>query len=183
VKVELIRRLNMTGLTNIEATSFVSPKWVPQMADHTEVLQTMEWAEGISYPVLCPNLRGFETALAAGAKEVAVFAAASESFAKKNTNGTIDEVRAPGGGGAIGESMVRAAHASYGCVVCGVWGGVCILIYSYTYIRCYPSSFSSLLFLRCLHGSFRSSRPRRRRGSPCAGTWKEGGGGGVGGGG
>lgn len=92
MKVELIRLLNRTGLKNIEATSFVSPKWVPQMGDHAEVMGTMEWAAGVSYPVLTPNMKGFEGALQAGAKEVAVFGAASDAFSRKNTNGGIEEV-------------------------------------------------------------------------------------------
>jgi hypothetical protein len=70
VKIELINRLSKTGLKTIEATSFVSAKWVPQMGDNTEVLRGIEKVEGISYPVLTPNLKGFEAALAAGAKEV-----------------------------------------------------------------------------------------------------------------
>lgn len=70
VKIELINRLSKTGLKTIEATSFVSAKWVPQMADNQEVLRGIEKHEGISYPVLTPNLKGFEAALEAGAKEV-----------------------------------------------------------------------------------------------------------------
>ncbi|MCL2887643.1 MAG: hydroxymethylglutaryl-CoA lyase, partial [Betaproteobacteria bacterium] len=87
-KVELIRRLVGAGLKTIEATSFVSPKWVPQMGDNAEVLRRVlaAPAPGVDYPVLAPNLKGFEAALAAGAKEVAVFGAASESFSRKNIN-------------------------------------------------------------------------------------------------
>lgn len=70
VKIELINRLSKTGLKNIEATSFVSAKWVPQMGDNTEVLKGIIKHEGISYPVLTPNLKGFESALEAGAQEV-----------------------------------------------------------------------------------------------------------------
>jgi hydroxymethylglutaryl-CoA lyase len=91
VKIELINRLSKTGLQTIEATSFVSAKWVPQMGDNAEVLQGIDKVEGISYPVLTPNLKGFESALASGAKEVAVFGAASESFTKKNVNCSIAE--------------------------------------------------------------------------------------------
>ncbi|MBN8442041.1 MAG: hydroxymethylglutaryl-CoA lyase [Thauera sp.] len=93
VKVELIRRLEHSGLKTIEATSFVSPKWVPQMGDNTEVLTRVlaQPAPGVDYPVLTPNLKGFEGALAAGAKEVAVFGAASESFSQKNINCSIAE--------------------------------------------------------------------------------------------
>jgi hydroxymethylglutaryl-CoA lyase len=91
VKVELIERLADAGLPAVEATAFVSPKWVPQMADHTEVLERVRRKPGVSYPVLTPNLRGFEAARAAGATEVAVFGAASEAFSKKNINCSIAE--------------------------------------------------------------------------------------------
>ena len=92
-KVELVRRLEAAGLKAIETTSFVSPKWVPQMGDNTEVLgRVLAGAvAGVSYPVLTPNLKGFEAALAAGATEVAVFGAASESFSRKNINCSIAE--------------------------------------------------------------------------------------------
>ena len=91
VKIELIERLADAGLPAVEATAFVSPKWIPQMADHTEVLERIRRKPGVAYPVLAPNLRGFESARAAGAKEVAVFGAASEAFSKKNINCSIDE--------------------------------------------------------------------------------------------
>ena len=91
VKVELIERLADAGLPAVEATAFVSPKWIPQMADHTEVLERIRRKPGVSYPVLTPNLKGFEAARAAGATEVAIFGAASESFSKKNINCSIDE--------------------------------------------------------------------------------------------
>lgn len=91
VKLELIDRLGAAGLTAIEATAFVSPKWTPQMADQAEVLAGIARRPGVAYPVLTPNLKGFEAALAAGAEEVAVFAAASESFSAKNINCTIAE--------------------------------------------------------------------------------------------
>jgi hydroxymethylglutaryl-CoA lyase len=91
VKLELIDRLADAGLPAVEATAFVSPKWIPQMADHTEVLERLRRKPGVSYPVLTPNLKGFEAARAAGAKEVAVFGAASEAFSKKNINCSIDE--------------------------------------------------------------------------------------------
>ena len=90
-KVELIARLGAAGLQAIEATSFVSPRWVPQMGDAADVMARIERLPGVSYPVLTPNLQGFEAALAAGAGEVAVFAAASESFSRKNINCTIAE--------------------------------------------------------------------------------------------
>jgi hydroxymethylglutaryl-CoA lyase len=90
-KVELIRRLGEAGLKSIEATAFVSPKWVPQMADAAAVMQAIERREGVAYPVLVPNMKGFEAALAAGAREIAVFAAASEAFSQKNINCSIAE--------------------------------------------------------------------------------------------
>ena len=90
-KIELIGRLADCGLTSIEATAFVSPKWVPQMADASEVMQGIERRAGVAYPVLAPNQKGLEAALAAGASEVAVFAAASEAFSQKNINCTIKE--------------------------------------------------------------------------------------------
>src|SRR5215470_9360202 len=91
IKVELIERLADAGLPAVEATAFVSPKWIPQMADHTEVLERIRRKPGVSYPVLTPNLKGFESAKAAGATEVAVFGAASEAFSKKNINCSIAE--------------------------------------------------------------------------------------------
>jgi len=90
-KLELIARLADAGLRAIESASFVSPKWVPQMADHGDLMQRLVRRPGVSYPVLTPNLKGFEAALAAGATEVAVFAAASESFSQKNINCSIAE--------------------------------------------------------------------------------------------
>ena len=91
VKIELIDRLSAAGLPCIEATSFVSPKWVPQMADNSAVLQGISRRPGSTYPVLTPNLQGFDSAMQAGATEVAVFAAASESFSRKNINCSIAE--------------------------------------------------------------------------------------------
>lgn len=91
IKIELIRRLAAAGIDTIEAGSFVSPKWVPQMADTNEVLAALDLHGTINYPVLTPNQYGFEQALAAGVKEVAVFAAASESFSQKNINCSISE--------------------------------------------------------------------------------------------
>jgi hydroxymethylglutaryl-CoA lyase len=91
VKLELIERLADAGLQSVEATAFVSPKWVPQMADHTEVLERIRRKPGVSYPVLTPNLKGFEAARAAGAAEVAIFGAASEAFSRRNINCSIAE--------------------------------------------------------------------------------------------
>jgi len=90
-KIELIDRLSRTGLRTIEATSFVSPKWVPQLADAAEVFAGIARRPGIAYPVLVPNLQGYERAVAAGAEEVAVFTAASDAFNRRNTNAGIDE--------------------------------------------------------------------------------------------
>ncbi|MDX1527503.1 MAG: hydroxymethylglutaryl-CoA lyase [Gammaproteobacteria bacterium] len=91
VKIEFINRLSATGLKSIEATAFVSPRWVPQMADNADVMAGIRRGQGISYPVLVPNMKGFEAALNADCDEVAVFAAASESFSRKNINCSIDE--------------------------------------------------------------------------------------------
>ncbi|MCL4136814.1 UNVERIFIED_CONTAM: hypothetical protein GTU68_000143 [Idotea baltica] len=91
VKVEFINKLSETGLLSIEATSFVSAKWVPQMGDHSEVLAGILKKKGVSYPVLTPNLRGFKAAVESGADEVAIFGAASETFSQKNINCSIDE--------------------------------------------------------------------------------------------
>ena len=88
-KVELVDRLSRTGLRSIEATAFVSPKWVPQMADAAEVLAGIERMAGIAYPVLVPNEQGYARAREAGADEVAVFTAASEAFNLRNTNASI----------------------------------------------------------------------------------------------
>ena len=90
-KVEFINRLSDTGLSVIEATSFVSPKWVPQLADADEVMARITRKTDVSYPVLVPNIKGLERAFAAGVKEIAVFSAASEAFSQKNTNCSIDE--------------------------------------------------------------------------------------------
>ena len=88
-KVALIDLLSATGLRSIETTSFVSPKWVPQMGDNAQVMAGIARRAGVTYPVLAPNVKGFEAALAAGATEVAVFGAASESFSQKNINCSI----------------------------------------------------------------------------------------------
>lgn len=92
-KLELIHRLERAGLKQIESAAFVSPKWVPQMADHGEVMREVMRTRktGVGYPVLVPNLKGFEAALAAGVEEIAIFAAASEAFSQKNINCSISE--------------------------------------------------------------------------------------------
>ena len=91
IKIALIDRLSDAGFPAVEATAFVSPKWVPQMADAAAVMAGIKRKEGVRYPVLTPNLKGFEAALAANADEVAVFVAASETFSKKNINCSIAE--------------------------------------------------------------------------------------------
>ena len=91
VKIALIERLAAAGVPVVEATSFVSAKWVPQMGDNSEVLRGIRRQDGVSYPVLTPNLQGFDAAVEAGAQEVAIFAAASEAFSQKNINCSIAE--------------------------------------------------------------------------------------------
>ncbi|BBB26625.1 hydroxymethylglutaryl-CoA lyase [Amphritea japonica] len=91
IKVELINQLSDTGLTHIEAASFVSPKWVPQMGDASAVMAGITRKQGITYSALTPNVKGLEGAIAAGADEVAVFGAASEAFTQKNINCSIKE--------------------------------------------------------------------------------------------
>jgi hydroxymethylglutaryl-CoA lyase len=90
-KVEFINRLSQTGLKTIEATSFVSPKWIPQLADAEEVFTRIKKEPGVSYPVLVPNEKGMRRALEVGAKEVSIFTAASETFNRKNTHASIAE--------------------------------------------------------------------------------------------
>lgn len=90
IKVDLIKMLVSSGLSVVEATSFVSPKWVPQLADANVVMDAIRNVAGARFPVLTPNLKGFEAAVAAGAREVAVFASASESFSKSNINCSIE---------------------------------------------------------------------------------------------
>ena len=91
VKVALVDMLSDAGFPAVEATAFVSPKWVPQMADAADVMARIARKAGVRYPVLTPNLKGFDAALAAGADEVAVFVAATESFSQKNINCSIAE--------------------------------------------------------------------------------------------
>ncbi|MGB4876208.1 MAG: hydroxymethylglutaryl-CoA lyase [Candidatus Competibacter sp.] len=90
-KAALIDRLGRAGLKVIEAASFVSPKWVPQMADGAAVLAAIQKLPAVAYPALAPNLRGFNAAVAAGAREVAVFGSASEAFSQKNINCSVAE--------------------------------------------------------------------------------------------
>ena len=90
-KVELIDRLSACGFPVVEATSFVSPKWIPQLADAAEVFSAIQRLPGVSYPVLVPNEKGYDRAREVGAQEVAVFTAASETFNLKNINAGIDE--------------------------------------------------------------------------------------------
>lgn len=90
-RIALVERLANCGVPVVEAGSFVSPKWVPQMADTESVMQGLKRLPGTRYPVLVPNMTGYERAIAAGATEIAVFAAASESFSQRNTNCSIRE--------------------------------------------------------------------------------------------
>jgi hydroxymethylglutaryl-CoA lyase len=118
VKVDFINRLSDTGLSVVEATSFVSAKWVPQMGDNADVMARISRKAGVSYPVLTPNLKGFESALDAGATEVAIFAAASDAFSMKNINCNVMEsferFRPVCEAAAVAGVRVR------GCVLCGV---------------------------------------------------------------
>jgi hydroxymethylglutaryl-CoA lyase len=91
IKIDFINRLATTGLKTIEATSFVAPTWVPQLADASEVLQSINHPHGISFPVLVPNQQGLAKAIAAGATSVSVFTTASEKFSQKNTNCSVAE--------------------------------------------------------------------------------------------
>ena len=91
VKVGLIDRLTDAGLPVVEATSFVSPKWIPQLADAPEVLAKIRRKPGVSYPVLVPNRKGLDGAIASGCDEIVIFGAATEAFSKRNTNCTIAE--------------------------------------------------------------------------------------------
>ncbi len=91
IKIELVHRLQAAGLTEIEVTSFVSPKWVPQMGDSTEVMAGIRRKPGVRYSVLTPNLKGFEAALLSRPDEIVVFGAASEAFSQKNINCSIAE--------------------------------------------------------------------------------------------
>jgi hydroxymethylglutaryl-CoA lyase len=91
VKAEFLGRLAAAGLGVLEATSFVHPKWVPQLADAAELLARLDRVAGVDYPVLVPNERGLDRALAAGARHVAIFASATESFARRNLNRSLDE--------------------------------------------------------------------------------------------
>ncbi|EME57571.1 hydroxymethylglutaryl-CoA lyase [Amycolatopsis decaplanina] len=91
VKLEFLGKLADSGLTTLEATSFVSPKWVPQLADAEQLLAGLDKREGVRYPVLVPNERGLDRALEAGVSHIAIFASATETFAKKNLNSTVDD--------------------------------------------------------------------------------------------
>lgn len=91
VKVQLVHDLVDAGLRSVEVTAFVSPKWVPQLGDASAVMSAVQKKRGVSYPVLVPNVKGFKAALAAGAEEVAVFAAATETFSQKNVNCSIQQ--------------------------------------------------------------------------------------------
>jgi hydroxymethylglutaryl-CoA lyase len=107
IKIEFIDRLSEAGLAVIEATSFVSARWVPQLADADELMARLRRRPGVRYPVLVPNQRGFERAISAGADELAIFVSATESFAKQNLGTTLDgaiEMAAP----VVAAARVRA---------------------------------------------------------------------------
>jgi isopropylmalate/homocitrate/citramalate synthase len=91
VKIDFINQLSVTGLPVIETTSFVSPKWIPQLADNSEVFKGIEKIANVSYPALVPNIQGLESAIASGVKEIAVFTTPSEQFSLKNTNCSVAE--------------------------------------------------------------------------------------------
>ncbi len=91
VKIDFINQLSVTGLPVIETTSFVSPKWIPQLADNSEVFKGIEKIANVSYPALVPNIQGLESAIASGVKEIAVFTTPSEQFSLKNTNCSVTE--------------------------------------------------------------------------------------------
>jgi hydroxymethylglutaryl-CoA lyase len=118
VKIALIEKLADAGLSVVEAGAFVSPKWVPQMADSAAVLRGVRRKPGVSYPVLVPNMQGFEAAKAAGAETVAIFAAASETFSRRNTNCSIEE--SFGRFAPVAEAAKRAGIAVRGYVSCVV---------------------------------------------------------------
>jgi hydroxymethylglutaryl-CoA lyase len=111
-KAEFISRLVAAGLRTVEATSFVSPRWVPQLADAAEVFAALDRTAGLRYPVLVPNEAGLRRALAAGAREVAVFASATETFARRNLNRSLEEALA-------GFAPVVAQARTAGCWVRG----------------------------------------------------------------
>src|SRR6188768_327769 len=90
-KIALVHALQDAGLTEIEVTSFVSPKWVPQMADNAEVMAGIQRKPGVRYSVLTPNMKGFEAALESKPDEIVVFGAASEAFSQRNINCSIEE--------------------------------------------------------------------------------------------
>ncbi|MGH3665906.1 MAG: hydroxymethylglutaryl-CoA lyase [Egibacteraceae bacterium] len=115
VKAEFIRRLVDAGLSVVEATSFVRPEWVPQLADAAQLLDAIERVVGVRYPVLVPNQRGLERALAAGVDEIAVFGSATETFARRNLNCSVDEslaMFAPVAAQAAAEGVRVRAYAS-----------------------------------------------------------------------
>ena len=125
VKIALIDRLTAAGFVNIEAASFVSPKWVPQMASSGEVMQGIERRPGVIYSALTPNMQGFEAALAAGVDEVVIFGAASEAFSQKNINCSIAESIARFSDVAAaakqhGKRLRAAVSCAFGCPYQGV---------------------------------------------------------------
>jgi hydroxymethylglutaryl-CoA lyase len=130
VKIELINRLSAAGCANIEATSFVSPKWVPQLADGAEVMERITRRPGVTYSVLAPNLQGAQKALLAKADEVVIFTAASETFCQKNTNCTIEQSfdRYAAVADAVKGNSIRLRGSISCCFGCPYEGEVPILI-------------------------------------------------------
>ncbi|KAB2608444.1 hydroxymethylglutaryl-CoA lyase [Pyrus ussuriensis x Pyrus communis] len=117
VKVQLIQMLVSSGFPIVEPTSFVSPKWVPKLADTKDVMDAIRNIEGARFPVLTPNLKGFEAAIASGAKEVVIFASASESFSKSNINCSIEDSLVCYGEVAIAARKLLIPVHTY-CVLC-----------------------------------------------------------------
>ena len=121
IKIELINRLAQAGFQNVESASFVSPKWVPQMADGADVMAGIERRPGVIYSALTPNMRGFEAALAAGADEIVIFGAASEAFSQRNINCSIAESIerfAP-----VAQAAQQAGLRLRGSISCAGFGG------------------------------------------------------------
>ncbi len=118
VKIELVDRLSAAGFSNIEAASFISPKWIPQMADGAAVMAGIRRAPNVVYSALTPNMKGFDAALAANVQEVVIFGAASESFSQRNINCSIDESIARFG--PVAEAALAAGLRLRGSISCSL---------------------------------------------------------------